>query len=254
MPDPGAEAGAPLRVLIVDDEPLAIERLQLLLARCDGVMLAGTAADGEAAIRMAEAVNPDLLLLDIAMPGMDGIEVARQLAASSVDPAVIFITAFDNFAVAAFDVAAVDYLMKPVEQERLVRALARAREQIAKGRGVGRSHSKTRYVEEFWVPDHNGLVRIAARDVDRITAERDYMRLHVGPRSWLIYRTIAKLEEELDPELFIRVHRSAILRRDTIAGLTRDGMGHWSARLRDGSEQRIGRSHIDAVKRLAGRG
>jgi two-component system response regulator AlgR len=253
MPEGAEAAEAPLRVLIVDDEPLAIERLQLLLARCDGVMLAGTAADGEAAIRMAEAVGPDLLLLDIAMPGMDGIEVARQLASSSIDPAVIFITAFDNFAVAAFDVAAVDYLMKPVEQERLVRAMGRARDQIAKGRGAGRSHTSSRYVEEFWVPDQNGLVRIAARDVDRITAERDYMRLHVGKRSWLIYRTIAKLEEELDPDLFIRVHRSSILRRDTIVGLSRDGVGHWAARLSDGSEQRIGRSHINEVKRLAGR-
>lgn len=248
-----SDTETPLRVLIVDDEPLAVERLQLLLTRCEGVTLAGTASDGEAAIRMAEAVAPDLLLLDIAMPGMDGIEVARSLAASSVDPAVIFVTAFDNFAVAAFDVAAVDYLMKPVERERLSRAIVRARDQIAKGRGEGRTHSRSRYVEEFWVPDQNGLVRIAARDVDRITAERDYMRLHVGQRSWLIYRTIAKLEEELDPEMFIRVHRSSILRRDTITGLTRDGMGHWAARLRDGSEQRIGRSHINEVKRLAGR-
>ncbi|HEY9552729.1 LytR/AlgR family response regulator transcription factor [Allosphingosinicella sp.] len=241
-----------LRVLVVDDEPLAVERLQLLLARSEGVTLVGTAADGEAALRIAEAVRPDLLLLDIAMPGMDGIEVARELAASAIDPAVIFVTAFDNFAVAAFDVAAVDYLMKPVDPERLARALDRAREAIAKGTGA-RPQSSSGYVEEFWVPDHNGLVRIATRDVDRITAERDYMRLHVGKRSWLIYRTIAKLEEELDPALFIRVHRSAILRRDTIVGLSRDAMGHWAARLSDGSEQRIGRSHIGDVKKLAGR-
>ena len=240
-----------LRVLVVDDEPLAVERLQLLLARCEGVTLVGTASDGEAALRIAEAVKPDLLLLDIAMPGMDGIEVARALAGSALDPAVIFVTAFDNFAVAAFDVAAVDYLMKPVDPERLARALDRAREAIAKG-GSPRAQQTSRYVEEFWVPDQNGLVRIATRDVDRITAERDYMRLHVGKRSWLIYRTIAKLEEELDPALFIRVHRSAILRRDTIAGLTRDNIGHWAARLADGSEQRIGRSHIGEVKKLAG--
>ncbi|PWG03091.1 LytR/AlgR family response regulator transcription factor [Sphingosinicella humi] len=241
-----------LRVLVVDDEPLAVERMQLLLARAEGVTLVGTAADGEAALRIAEAVNPDVLLLDIAMPGMDGIEVARALAATAVDPAVIFVTAFDNFAVAAFDVAAVDYLMKPVDPERLSRALARAREVIAKGY-VERPQPSSHYVEEFWVPDHSGLIRIAVRDVDRITAERDYMRLHVGKRSWLIYRTIAKLEEELDPELFIRVHRSAILRRDTIVGLVRDGMGHWAARLADGTEQRIGRSHIGDIKKLAGR-
>lgn len=242
---------AVLRVLIVDDEPLAVERLQLLLARCDGVTVVGTASDGEAALRLAEAVEPDLLLLDIAMPGMDGIEVAHALAASRCRPGVIFVTAFDNFAVAAFDVAAVDYLMKPVDPQRLVRALERAREQIAKG--VPASAGAAPYVEEFWVPDQNGLVRIAARDVDRITAERDYMRLHVGRRSWLIYRTIAKLEAELDPGLFIRVHRSAILRRDTIAGLVRDATGRWAARLADGSQQRIGRSHVGDVKKLAGR-
>ena len=239
--------------MIVDDEPLAIERLQLLLARCEGVVLVGTAPDGEAALRIAEAVRPDLMLLDIAMPGMDGIEVARALgAASSVDPAVIFITAFDNFAVAAFDVAAIDYLMKPVDGERLARALERAREALDKGKGKQRA-APSRYVQEFWVPDQHGLVRIAAQDIDRISAERDYMRLHVGAKSWLIYRTIGKLEEELDPELFIRVHRSVILRRDTIAGLTRDSAGHWAARLKDGCEVRIGRSHIGDVKKLAGR-
>ena len=249
-----ADEEAPLRVLVVDDEPLAVERLQLLLARCPGVALVGTAPDGEAALRIAEAVNPDLLLLDIAMPGMDGIEVARALAASSIDPAIVFVTAFDNFAVAAFDVAAVDYLMKPVALDRLSRALDRAREQIGNGRGARTRQPDSRYVAEFWVPDHHGLVRIAARDIDRITAERDYMRLHVGQRSWLIYRTIAKLEEELDPALFIRVHRSVILRRDTIAGLSRDGLGHWAARLTNGEEVRIGRSHIAEVKALAGRG
>jgi two-component system response regulator AlgR len=238
-------------VLVVDDEPLAVERLQLLLARCTGVTLVGTAADGEAAVRMAEAVEPDLLLLDIAMPAMDGIEVARTLAGSKVDPAIIFITAFDNFAVAAFDVAAVDYLMKPVQFDRLDRALERAREVIAKGKSPRGEPS--RYVQEFWVPDQHGLVRIAAQDIDQVTAERDYMRLHVGTRSWLIYRTIGKLEEELDPEMFIRVHRSVILRRDTIAGISRDDSGHWAARLRNGQEVRIGRSHMDGVRKLVGR-
>jgi len=243
----------PLRVLVVDDEPLAVERLQLLLARCEGVVVVGTANDGEAALRIAEAVAPDVVLLDIAMPGMDGIDVARALSQSSVSPVVVFATAFDNFAVAAFDIAAVDYLMKPVQLDRLQRALDRAkRQRIGSGDDAGASTSG--FVEEFWVPDHSGLVRIAARDIERVTAERDYMRLHVGRRSWLIHRTIAKLEQDLDPALFIRVHRSVILRRDTIIGLYRDDGGHWVARLSDGGEQRIGRSYGDEVKRLAGRG
>ena len=242
-----------LRVMVVDDEPLAVERLQLLLARMAGVAVVGTANDGEAALRIAEAVAPDLVLLDIAMPGMDGIDVARALSASRVDPAVVFVTAFDNFAVAAFDVAAIDYLMKPVQPERLERALERVRGHFAGGRGAGAARPASAHVEEFWVPDHSGLVRIAASDIQRITAERDYMRLHVGARSWLIHRTIAKLEEDLDPALFIRVHRSVILRRDTIAGLYRDEAGHWTARLSDGAEQRIGRSYVDDVKKFAGR-
>ena len=241
-----------LRVMVVDDEPLAVERLQLLLARCPSATVVGTANDGEAALRIAEAVTPDLVLLDIAMPGMDGIDVARALSDSAVDPAVVFVTAFDNFAVAAFDVAAIDYLMKPVQLDRLERAMERVRDHLAGGRRAGRRAAPA-HVEEFWVPDLSGLVRIGARDIERITAERDYMRLHVGQRSWLIHRTIAKLEEDLDPELFIRVHRSVILRRDTITGLYRDDAGHWTARLRDGGEQRIGRSYVDQVKRLAGR-
>jgi two-component system response regulator AlgR len=249
-----ADPEALLRVLVVDDEPLAVERLQLLLARCEGVAVAGTANDGEAALRIAEAVKPDLVLLDIAMPGMDGIDVARALSSSSVpSPAVIFATAFDNFAVTAFDIAAIDYLMKPVQLDRLERALERVRKQRAAAPDAVPGQASA-YVEEYWVPDHNGLVRIAARDVERISAERDYMRLHVGRRSWLIHRTIAKLEEELDPAHFIRVHRSVMLRRDTIAGLYRDEGGHWVARLSDGGEQRIGRSYSDEVKRLAGRG
>jgi two-component system response regulator AlgR len=243
---------ASIRVMVVDDEPLAVERLQLLLARCEGVALVGTANDGEGALRIAEAVTPDLVLLDIAMPGMDGIDVARALSDCDVDPAIVFVTAFDNFAVAAFDVAAIDYLMKPVQPERLARALDRVREHIARG-GRGAARPPSAHVEEFWVPDHNGLVRIAASDIHRVTAERDYMRLHVGVRSWLIHRTIGRLEEDLGPALFIRVHRSVILRRDTIAGLYRDEAGHWTARLTDGAEQRIGRSYVDEVKRFAGK-
>ena len=126
---PAAEAA--LRTLIVDDEPLAIERLQILCARIPGIAVAGTAAEGGSALRLIESLKPDLLLLDIQMPGMDGMALARTLATREVRPAVIFITAYDRFAVAAFDVAAVDYLLKPVEEERLERAIARIRKEVA---------------------------------------------------------------------------------------------------------------------------
>jgi two-component system, LytTR family, response regulator AlgR len=245
---------APLRIFIVDDEPLAIERLQLLLARRLDTMLVGTALDGQSALRLLDAVRPDVLLLDIAMPGMDGIEVARAVGGAASRRAIIFVTAFDNFALAAFDVAAVDYLLKPVEEERLARALERARALLGAPAAAAPVAAPSSYVEEFWVSQKGGLVRIDARDVEKITAERDYMRLHAAGRSWLIYHTIGGLESELNPETFIRIHRSVILRRDRISALEHDENGSWTARVADGSAYRVGRSHVAKVRQLAGRG
>jgi len=244
----------PLKTLVVDDEPLATERLQLLLARIGGVDLVGTASDGEAACRMAEALSPDLLLLDIAMPGMDGIDVARELARSAGRPAVIFVTAFDQFAVSAFEVEAVDYLVKPVDPVRLERALKRARDHLERRSSEGHAPAPAgQYLEEFWASDLTGLVRIRSIDIDRVSAERDYMRLHVGPRSWLIHHSMAALEEGLDPAIFVRLHRSAIVRRDFISGFQRNASGRWIARLSDGSEQPVGRLYADSVRAIAGR-
>ncbi|MDB5692464.1 MAG: response regulator transcription factor [Alphaproteobacteria bacterium] len=244
----------PLRILIVDDEPLAIERLQLLLARMEDVALAGTALEGAAALRLVEATAPDVILLDIAMPGMDGIDVARALARVPKPPVVIFVTAFDTFAVAAFDVEAVDYVMKPVAAERLARAVERARDRLARrGDEPAPEGRGSKQLDEFWVSEARGLVRLAATDVDRITAERDYMRLHVGRRSWLINHTIARLEDELDPDRFVRLHRSAMVRRDFVTGLRRDETGRWYAQLADGNEQKVGRLYLHNAKGLAGR-
>ena len=243
----------PLRVLVADDEPLAAERLQLLLARADGAQLVGTASDGDSAINLTDALHPDLLLLDIAMPGLDGIGVARALAGQRPSPAVVFVTAFDQFAVAAFEVEAVDYLMKPVEPGRLQRALDRARAYLRTRSGQPQPGKSSQWLEEFWASDLSGLVRIAAQDVDRVSAERDYMRLHVGRRSWLIHHSMAALEEGLNPDLFVRLHRSAIVRKDFIAGFTRNQSGRWIARLDDGTEQAVGRLYSDQVRAIAGR-
>src|SRR5918911_2240340 len=140
----------PLRVLIADDEPLAAERLQLLLARAEGAQLVGTASDGDSAINLTSALHPDVLLLDIAMPGLDGIGVARALAAQNPSPAVIFVTAFDQFAVAAFEVQAVDYLMKPVDPVRLQRALDRTRTYLQQRTGQPVPGKASQWLQEFW--------------------------------------------------------------------------------------------------------
>ena len=244
-------AAEPLRTLIVDDEPLAVERLQILCAQVPGIALVGTATDGEAALRMIEALAPEVVLLDIAMPGLDGLGVAQALEAKTARPAIIFCTAFDQFAVAAFDVAAVDYLLKPVVPERLAKAIGRVTEKV---RATGEAAApEPEWLEEFWVPHRSEVIRVSAEDVDRIEAERDYMRLHIGQRSFLLHQTITELERRLDPARFIRLHRSAIVRRDFIAKLRHDGLGTWFAVQTDGGETRIGRSYLPAAKALIGR-
>lgn len=232
-----------LRTLLVDDEPLAIERLQILCAALPQVTLVGTANEGEAALRLVEALRPDALVLDIAMPGLNGIDVAR--AIDGTGTAVIFVTAYDRFAVEAFDVAAVDYLLKPVTAQRLARAFDRVGAMTPRA-----AASDRRWTREFWVPRRGEMVRVAAEDIQLIEAERDYMRLHVGDQSYLILATIGGLEQRLDPEGFLRLHRSTIVRRDTIASLRHDGAGRWEAVLADGRAVRIGRSYLTAVRAL----
>ena len=250
------EDGA-LRTMIVDDEPLAIERMQVLCAELGQLQVVGTASDGEAAVRLADKLKPDLLLLDMTMPGMDGLGVARALAKRDNPPAVIFVTAHEDFAVEAFDLEAVDYVLKPVAAERLERAIDRA---IARRERV--SSEGGEWLSEFWVPHRSELLRIDAAQVERIDAERDYVRLHVGTsggepggqgRSYLLLQTIAGLEGRLDPARFLRIHRSTILRRDRIRGLRHEGLGVWSVELDTGEALRIGRTYLRKVKAMAGR-
>lgn len=236
-----------LRTLIVDDEPLAIERLQILAGQQDGVSLVGTASDGASALRMVEALAPDLLLCDIAMPDLDGLEVASALEKLASPPAIVFVTAFDRYAVAAFDVAAVDYLLKPVSPDRLTKALARVREWRSAGRTAP---PKSRWINEFWVQNRGEMLRIDAAQVDLIEAERDYMRLYVGSRSWLIHQTIKSLEERMNPDQFMRIHRSKMVRRNGIVGLKHHGDGAWSVDLGEGGQHRIGRTYLHDVKAI----
>lgn len=258
-----------LRTLIVDDEPLAVERMQVICAKLKDLNVVGTASDGSAALRLIEALTPDLVLLDMTMPEIDGLSVARKLAEiygndeansganasakAKERPAVIFVTAHDHFAVEAFDLDAVDYVLKPVATDRLERAIERALARRGEREAKGGD-----WLSELWVPHRSELIRIEVSQVSRIDAERDYVRLHVGvpgeaERTYLLLQTIAGLEKRLDPTEFIRIHRSTILRRDKIRGLRHDGLGVWSVELGGGEAVRIGRTYLSKVKAMAGR-
>lgn len=248
-------ATEPLSTLIVDDEPLAVDRMRMICDQLPMVRVAGTASDGAQALERISELSPELVLLDLTMPELDGLTVARRLSDLDHPPAVIFVTAHDNHAVEAFDLDAVDYVLKPVEKDRLERAIARA--VARRGEGSGGTETASPWLEELWVPHRSELVRIGVAEVGRIDAERDYVRLHVGEgeskRSYLLLQTIAGLEARLDPERFIRIHRSIILRRDRIAGLRHDGLGVWSVETADGETLRIGRTYLAKVKAMAGR-
>lgn len=242
---------SPLRTLVVDDEAMAIERMQVLLSRFDDVNLVGTASTGGQALRLIEALSPDVLLLDISMPGLDGIGVAQAIQRLPKRPAIVFVTAFDQYAVTAFDVAAADYLLKPVDPARLGQALARVRE--LRTRAPEAPAEADGYVKEFWVPHRSEIIRVDVDAIVMIEAERDYMRLHTTDRSFLLHQTIKELERRLDPDCFIRIHRSKIIRRDRIKGLLHLGYGVWAVDLGDGGDHRIGRTYLSDVKRITGK-
>ena len=243
-----------LHTMIVDDEPLAIERLEILCSDHPIIEIVGTANDGVAALRLAQQLTPDLIFLDIGMPKMDGINAARALGLMGKKPAIVLVTAYDNFAVEAFDLDVIDYVLKPVSSERLGRAIARASaSKDAPTTNLANEEISGDYASEFWVSHRAELIRIAAIDIERIEAERDYMRLHTAGRSYLLHQTISALEQRLNPEKFQRIHRSHIVRRDLITGLRHEGGGVWHALLGDDLSMRIGRKYLADVKALAGK-
>lgn len=238
MADPG------LRVLVVDDEAPARDLLRLVCSD-HGLAVAGEAETGEAAVTEARRLRPELVLLDIAMPGIGGMAAARAIAALPAPPAIVFTTAFEGHALAAFDVGAVDYLLKPIVDARFAEML----ERVLAVRGQARPAEA--YI---WVPVRSELRRVPLAAIERVTAERDYVRLDVDGRSHLLRMTMDDMVDRLDPAAFLRVHRSTILRRDRVTGLRHEGGGVWSAVLAGGEAERIGRSYLDRVRAGLARG
>lgn len=255
----------PLRLLAVDDEPLALRRIELLLAQLPAVQLVGKSSCIEEASRLIEALRPDVLLLDIMMAGQSSIDFVEGLSGAST-PLVIFVTAFDEFAPRAFDVGALDYLLKPVPLERLSSALERARRSlialdaeerleelrtvIAALRANAKREPAKRYECEIWAERRNEFVRITVEELDWIAAERDYVRLYSRGQSYLLRETISALEARLDPDLFIRVRRSALIRIDRITGIRKAGYGDFRVILSDGKEIRVGRTYVSKIRTL----
>ena len=255
----------PLRVLAVDDEQLALRRLELLLARLSGVELVGTARSGREALDQMAELRPDVMLLDIKMADLDGFDVVEGLKGPFV-PLVIFVTAFDHFAARAFEVSAIDYVVKPVDLERLRAALDRARRSLlaldaetrvaelqdilAALRAESAPRATKRYESEIWAERRGEYVRVLVADLDWIEAERDYVHLHVGGSSYLLRETIGGMEERLDPDAFIRVRRSALVRRGRIAAIRRRGYGDFRIQLSTGQEVRVGTTYLKQVRAL----
>jgi two-component system LytT family response regulator len=256
----------PIRVLIADDEALARDRIADLLAHEANVAIVGTASTGLEAIEAIRTLNPDLVFLDVQMPGRTGLEVVDDIGAETM-PATIFVTAFDKFALNAFDRAAVDYLVKPFDDERFAQAFRRARKMISleevqevTQRLLSLLHEppaeapppKHDYLERISV-ESRGQVRVVPVDkVDYITADGPYAELHVGDRVFAIRERMQTLDERLDPEVFFRIHRSAIVRIDRIDTLLRHPGGDYGVRLKNGTELSLSRGRREELEQKLG--
>lgn len=261
---------AAIRVLIVDDEPLARQRLEDLLAVERGVTVVGTADTGEKAIAAIRSLKPDIVFLDVQMPGKTGLDVVREIGADRM-PVTIFVTAFDRYALKAFELAALDYLVKPYDDERFEQALERARKTIEL-QEVGRLSERLRavlmgessvpvatpeapaapYLERIAV-EMRGQVRIVpVRQIDYIEASGPYAELHVGDRKYLVRERMQTLEERLDPSRFFRIHRSAIVRLDLVETLLRSAGGDYGVQLKGGVKLKVSRSRYEELAQRMG--
>ena len=242
-----------VRVVIVDDEPLARQHIADRLAREERVEIAGEADNGLDAVEVIRRVRPDIVFLDVQMPGLDGLDVVDTIGPDEM-PATIFTTAFDQYALQAFDRAAVDYLLKPFDDERFAQAFRRAR----KARDADRLRALLReepvergaqHLDRIAVESRGQTRIVPVAKVEYITASGPYAELHAGDRTYAVRERMQTLEERLDPAVFMRVHRSAIVRLDLVDALLRAPGGDYAVRLKDGTKLSVSRARRDELAR-----
>ena len=252
-----------LTAVIVEDEPHAVRRLSMQLRHVPDLTIAGVARDGIEGVRLIERVNPDIAFVDINLPTMTGLEVADHVRKRS-RTAIIFVTAHDMHAIEAFRLAAVDYLLKPVQKYRVVEAVERARARKSVGeerrdalfdvfRGAGRMPPPQEFEVEMWVTSRRKTVRLVLSTVEMFKAERDYIRVFSEGGEFLIRESMRALEERLDARRFLRLHRSTIVNIDRVVEIERSAGGRLSVRLASGRRMPVGDTYADVVRALAPR-
>jgi two-component system, LytTR family, response regulator len=247
----------PLTALIVDDEPLARDGLRTLLSRDPEIAAIREARDGREAVVSIRECNPEIVFLDVQMPEMDGFAVVRTIGAEYM-PAVVFVTAHDQYAIQAFEINALDYLLKPVIEERFVKALVRAKSRIHSNEAADSNRQIIGLLETIASPQSH-LKRLVVRSagktvfvdvesVDWIQGAENYVELHAGRVSHLLHVTMNNLEKSLDPEIFLRVHRSIIVNLCRIRDLQPGAHGEYLITLRDGTRLQSGRTYADRLR------
>ncbi|QOY90119.1 LytR/AlgR family response regulator transcription factor [Paludibaculum fermentans] len=250
----------PFTALLVDDEPLAREGLRMLLAEDPEISEVLEAKNGREAVEIIRRAKPDLVFLDVQMPEVDGFGVIHEIGVESM-PAVVFVTAHDVYAIQAFDINAVDYLLKPVTRERFVKSLARAKEHL-RARPAGEASRQilslletiaapTRTVKRLAVRTAGKTVFVEVEDIDWFEAAENYVQLHAGRAEHLLHVTMNTLEKSLDPELFLRIHRSIIVNVRRIKELQPVTHGEYVITLSNGVRLQSGRMYTERVKTLA---
>jgi two-component system, LytTR family, response regulator len=248
-----------IRVLIVDDEPLAREGMRMRLERERDLEVVGECSNGREAVAAIERHAPELVFLDVQMPALDGFGVIETVGAKRM-PQVIFVTAYDEHALRAFEVHALDYLLKPVDGERLIEALNRARSRI-RGPGlaalgdqlramVSDLKAEKKYLARLSIKDEGRILLLGVEDIDWIEAADNYVVLHAGRESHMLHTSLSRLEDKLDPETFLRIHRSTIINLKRIKELQPMFHGEYRIILKDGTRLTSGRSYRDRLQRL----